>query len=149
MPLPSDERTASHYSVDTERIQVLEFKPVLLRQRNDAATKGQHGRQQLFTKLLDTIPSTRRCRSATPRHTPVTDAFERLMKAAIMVGVKIGGTVFTFVDLQGAEPTQDLARSPAMELPITLAAQSGSEPRSCRLAQETSVLSARHLRQKK
>jgi integrase len=35
----------------------LEFKPVLLRQRDDATAKGQHGREQLFTKLLNTIAS--------------------------------------------------------------------------------------------
>lgn len=34
----------------------LEFKPILLRQREDAAAKGQLGRQQLFDELLDTIP---------------------------------------------------------------------------------------------
>jgi site-specific recombinase XerD len=34
----------------------LEFQPVLLRQRDDALTKQQHHRAQLFTDLLDTIP---------------------------------------------------------------------------------------------
>lgn len=45
----------------------LEFKPVLLRQRHDAAAKGQTGRQQLFTKILDTIPSPTPTTSATTR----------------------------------------------------------------------------------
>ena len=33
----------------------LEFQPVLMRQREDAASKGQVGREQLFAKLLDGI----------------------------------------------------------------------------------------------
>jgi integrase len=40
----------------------LEFHPILLRQRDDAAAKGQVGRQQLFDKLLTT--------SQTPTPTP-------------------------------------------------------------------------------
>jgi len=36
-------------------VTTIEFKPTLLRQRDDAVTKGQLGRQKIFDGLLDRL----------------------------------------------------------------------------------------------